>query len=105
MERRAVDRYAALLCTHSLDLKPRQRLLIDAPPAGAPLALAVAREAWRRGADPALRMELPSMRERLLRVGSEDQLEFVGPIDPEIVERHDCVLFVEAETNTRSLST
>ena len=43
-------RYAQLICEHSLGIDESHRLLIGTPREGSPLAVATAREAWRRGA-------------------------------------------------------
>ena len=45
-----LDRYAQLICEHSLGIDASHRLLIGTPAEGSPLAVATAREAWRRGA-------------------------------------------------------
>ena len=49
-------RYAQLICEHSLGIDESHRVHISTPPAGAPLALAAAREAWRRGARVSVEM-------------------------------------------------
>jgi aminopeptidase len=43
-------------------------------------------------------------REIHLKEANEDQLNFVSPVTQLITERFDCILYVDAETNTRRLS-
>jgi aminopeptidase len=98
-------RYAALLCDLSLGVREGTRLAIECPPAAAPLATAVARAAWERGAHPVVRLRPPELEERLLREGSDEQLEHLGPIELGWRLTCDAYLLIEAPTNSRSLTT
>jgi aminopeptidase len=93
-------RYAQLICEHSLGIDASHRMCIITPPAGAPLALATAREAWGRGARVSVAMAPEWAEGDLLRVGSDEQVAYLDPADLEIVERFDRWLFVWAPGNT-----
>jgi aminopeptidase len=92
-------RYAQLICEHSLGIDASHRVHISTPPAGAPLALAAAREAWRRGARVSVAMEPEWVRGDRLRLGSDDQVAFLDPAELESAEQFDRWLFVWASGN------
>jgi aminopeptidase len=95
-----LTRYAHLICEHSLGIDASHRLIVVTPTEGAPLAVATAREAWRRGARVSVSMT-PSWAEGdLLRAGSDEQVAYLDPATLESVERFDRWLFVWAPGNT-----
>ena len=93
-------RYAQLICEHSLGIDASSRLLISTPPPGGPLAVAVAREAWSRGARASVVMEPEWAKGDRLRVGSDEQVAYFDPAALEVVERFDRWFFVWAPGNT-----
>jgi aminopeptidase len=96
-------RYADLVCDHSLQLKAGQKLLLTAPPVAAPLALAVGRAAWTRGAEVGLWMA-PSEAERIVRDGTEAQLTYLDPLELHAMDQADALADIWAEVNTRERS-
>ena len=96
-------RYADLICEYSLGIEDSHRLFILTPSEGAPLAVAVAREAWRRGARASVAMGPAWGESDLLRYGSDDQVAYLDPATREEVERFDRWLFVWAPGNTAEL--
>jgi len=97
-------RYADLICEYSLGIEDSHRLFILTPSEGAPLAVAVAREAWRRGARASVAMGPAWGESDLLRYGSDDQVAYLDPATREEVERFDRWLFIWAPGNTAELS-
>ena len=95
-----LTRYAELICEHSLGIDASHRLHISTPPAGGPLALAAAREAWSRGARVSVEMEPEWARGDRLRYGSDAQVAYLDPAELETAERFDRWLFVWASGNS-----
>jgi aminopeptidase len=93
-------RYAQLICEYSLGIDDSSRLLITTPPEGQPLAVATAREAWRRGARVSVSMAPEWAAGDRLRDGSDEQVSYLDPAALETVERFDRWLFVWAPGNT-----
>lgn len=93
-------RYAHLICEYSLRIAETSRLIITTPPEGQPLALATAREAWRRGARVSVAMTPEWAASDRLRDGSDEQVGYLDPAALEAVERFDRWLFVWAPGNT-----
>src|SRR5262249_3731995 len=97
-------RYAALIYDYSLELQPGPKVLIRSQPAVEPLVVALAREAWVRGADPSVWLEPPTAADRVLREGSDDQLRHCSPIAVEMLRTFDAAINVLAPTNDRARS-
>ena len=95
-----LERYAQLICEHSLGIDESHSLLIVTPPVGGPLAVATAREAWRRGARVSVAMAPEWAVADVLRNGSDEQVAYLDPAALETVDRFDRWLFVWAPGNT-----
>jgi aminopeptidase len=93
-------RYAHLICEYSLGIDDSHSLIISTPPEGGPLAVATAREAWRRGARVSVAMAPEWAASDRLRDGSDEQIAYLDPAVLETVERFDRWLFVWAPGNT-----
>lgn len=93
-------RYAHLICEHSLGIDDSHSLIISTPPEGAPLAVATAREAWRRGARVSVAMAPEWAASDRLRDGNDEQIAYLDPAALETVARFDRWLFVWAPGNT-----
>jgi aminopeptidase len=98
------DRLAQLVVERSLDLQGGQVLRIDGSTAAAPLILALHRAAIERGANAYAGVELEVFKELLIAEGSDEQLDFVSPIELREADRIDAVVTIWAETNTRASS-
>jgi aminopeptidase len=98
-------RYAALICDYSLEIKENHRVLIRSEPSAEPLVLALAEEAWKRGADPSVWLDPPTVADRVLREGNDDQLRHCSPIGLEVMRTFDAAINVLAPTNDRARST
>jgi aminopeptidase len=95
-----LERYARLICEHSLGIDESHSLMIATPPVGRPLAVAAAREAWRRGARVSVTMAPEWAVADVLRHGSDEQVAYLDPAALETVDRFDRWLFVWAPGNT-----
>jgi aminopeptidase len=98
------ERLAQLVVERSLDLQGGQVLRIDGSTAAAPLILALHRAAIERGANAYAGVELEVFKELLIAEGSDEQLDFVSPIELREADRIDAVVTIWAETNTRASS-
>ena len=99
-----VERLAALIVDYSLGLREAQSVRIDGLDASAPLAVEVYRAALRAGAHPYTNISVPGLLESLLRHGSDEQLEYLSPLQWEEVEQLDALVTIWSEVNTRALS-
>ena len=98
------DRLAELVLDHSLALKAGEVLRIEAEAVAAPLILPLHREAIKRGAHAYAALDLAGLNELLVAHGSDEQLEFVSPIELREVDTIDAAISIWSETNTRSFS-
>jgi len=99
-----LDRLAQVLIRYSLNVQPGNLVAIQGGTEAIPLLREVYRETLRAGGYPELNLDMEDAREIYLKEANEDQLNFVSPITQLITERFDCLLYVDAETNTRRLS-
>jgi aminopeptidase len=98
------DRLAELVLDHSLGLKAGEVLRIEAEAVAAPLILPLHREAIKRGAHAYAALDLAGLNELLVAHGSDEQLEFVSPIELREMDTIDAAISIWSETNTRSFS-
>jgi aminopeptidase len=98
------DRLAELVLDHSLALKAGQVLRIESDAVAAPLILPLYREAIQRGAHAYAALDLTGLNELLVAHGSDEQLEFVSPIELREMDTIDAAISIWSETNTRSFS-
>jgi aminopeptidase len=96
------ERLAELVLAHSLDLQPGQVLRIQGSTAAAPLILALHRAAIRRGAHAYAAVDLEVLKQILVAEGSDEQLDFVSPIELREADHIAAAITIWAETNTRA---
>lgn len=99
-----VERLADLIVNYSLELRPGQVLRIDGFDVAAPLALALYRAALRAGANPYTSLTLDGLAELLLAEGSDEQLDYVSPIQWAEIDQLDALVTIWSDTNTKSFT-
>ena len=97
------DALAELVLDHSLRLQPGDVLRIEGDAAAAaPLVVPLHREAIKRGAHAYTALDLSGLKEILVAQGSDEQLDFVSPIELRELDAIDASVTIWSETNTRS---
>jgi len=99
-----LSRMARVLVRYSLNVQPGNLVAIQGGNEAIPLLREIYRETLRAGGHPELNIVMEEAREIYLKEANEDQLNFVSPVTRLITERFDCLLYIDAETNTRRLS-
>ncbi len=99
-----LTRLARVLVRYSLNVQPGNLVAIQGGTEAIPLLREVYRETLRAGGHPELNLQMEDAPEIYLKEANERQLNFVSPITQLLTERFDCLLYVDAETNTRRLS-
>jgi aminopeptidase len=99
------DRLAELVLDHSLRLQAGEVLRIEGDAAAAaPLVVPLHREATKRGAHAYTALELGGLKEILVEHGSDEQLDFVSPIELREMDAIDASITIWSESNTRSFT-
>jgi aminopeptidase len=93
-----------VLVDYSTGVRPGDIVLLSSSPHGAPLVRSLYRKVLSAGAHPHLRVRFDGEAEALLKSGRDDQLEWINPATVEDVERAHVRIAIEADANTRSLS-
>ena len=99
-----IAKLASVLVHYSLEIKPGDFLNLGAQVPAEPLALAVYTEALKAGAHVHWQVTFPESKEIFLRNASNEQIDFVSPIDKLSDEVCNAHLYLEAPLNTRALS-
>ena len=90
---------------HSLRLQAGEVLRIEGDAAAAaPLVVPLHREATKRGAHAYTALELGGLKEVLVEHGSDEQLDFVSPIELREMDAIDASITIWSESNTRSFT-
>jgi aminopeptidase len=96
---------AQVLVRHSTEVKEGDLCVVRAGTAAEPLAQAVYEEILRAGGLPLISLEMEEQEAALLRLGSEDQLDWMPPTATLLAEKADVWLHLRADANVRALST
>jgi len=99
-----VEAVADILTRYSTKIQPGQLVRIFGRPAASPLLLALYRRILERGAHPWLQLELEEAEELFLTYASEAQLDYLSPIQQEIIEQVDVSIHLLCDSNTKRLS-
>ena len=99
-----LERLADVLVGYSVETRPGDLVLVEAPALAAPLVKEIYRRVLAAGAHPVTKIGVDEVTETLLREGSGAQLDWVNPVRVEEIERADVRIAVEGSRNTRSLS-
>ncbi|HOC06191.1 MAG: aminopeptidase [Bacillota bacterium] len=99
-----IEKLAKLLIHYSLGIKKGQTLLIQSTLQAEPLMEAAYKEAILAGAHVTNLAGLPNAAEIFYKYASDEQLEYVSPLEEFITENIDARLHIMASYNTKALS-
>jgi aminopeptidase len=99
-----IEKWAKALAGYSVEVQPGQTVAISGQPEAAPLLRAIAKEVLARGGHPVMMPTLEGPTTDLLLEGSDEQLQYISPLERFLRAEADVVINVRAETNTRRLS-
>ncbi|HEX6269140.1 MAG TPA: aminopeptidase [Anaerolineales bacterium] len=99
-----IAKLAKVLVHYSVELQKGQQVLLRTSPIADELTLAVHEEIVKAGAHPFITNEAPGTKETFYKFASDDQLDYVSPVDNLIVETFDAYIHLWADYNTRDLS-
>lgn len=99
-----IDRLGKLMVEYSLDVQPGQVIEISGGANAAPLLQATYKYTLLRGGHPIMRPIIPGITELMFQHASDEQLQYLSPIDRWSIENADGLIRVMSETNTRSLT-
>lgn len=96
-----VQKMANLLVNYSLELKKGDRFMIKGSDATLPLIKEVYREAIKVGAHPEININIAALQEILYKEGSDQQIEYISPIEELTMKQYDAFLMIGGDHNTR----
>ncbi len=104
MADRRMQRLAELLVNYSVEVQPGEWVGISGDATSLPLARLVNRAVLEAGGRPTLMMSDEAMARDFLRLGSEDQLSWLNPMQSLFFEKADCFINLRATNNTRAMT-
>lgn len=99
-----IDQWAETLVHYCVRALPGESVAIMGGVAAEPLMRAVYRQVVGAGAFPVVLPAFSGLAGDLLRNGNDDQLSFITPIEEFVRLTTDCLIVIQAETNTKSLA-
>jgi aminopeptidase len=98
------DRWAEVLVDYSTEVEPGDTVAISGGVAAEPLLRAIYRAVLKNGGQPVLIPSFTESQSDLFAIASDEQLQFVSPLERWALEAADVTIDVQASTNTRALS-
>ncbi len=99
-----IEKFARILVDHSAQIKPGDRVAIEATTAAEPLIKALYATILERGGFPHLLVEFPDMEEILFKSASDAQLEVIPTFRALAYEQFESRIRIHSATNPRALS-
>ena len=99
-----IEKLAQILVDHSAQIKPGDRVAIEATTAAEPLVRALYSTILKRGGYPFPLLELPDQDEILFAVGNDDQLALTPPYRKLSYDQFESRIRIHSATNPRALS-
>jgi len=99
-----VENLAKILVNYSVEVKPGDWVFISANIAAMPLIQEVVRLALQAGGRVNAFLDHDDLQEVILSESSEDQLDWVSPVEKTLFEQADVLISLRAATNTRVLT-
>ncbi len=99
-----ITKLAKVLIHYSLKVKPGDKMVIQTTPLADELTLAAYEEAVKAGAHIMVLNQVPGLREVFFKHATDEQLNYISPIQKEMLETFDVFLKIWADSNTRTMS-
>src|SRR5574341_197904 len=99
-----ISKLAKVLVHYSVEVHKGQQVVLRTNPIADELTLAVYEEIVKAGAHLFITNEVPGLKEAFYKFASDEQLDYVSPVDKMIVETFDAYIHLWADYNTRDLS-
>ena len=99
-----VTNLAKILVGYSTKVGKGETCLIEGPSAAEPLIAAVYEEVLTAGGLPVVAMTFDSQAAKYFELASDEQLDWISPLQRWSAEDSDCRIVIGADTNTRELS-
>ncbi len=99
-----ISKLADILVNYSVGVKPGDKVAIRGDVVALPLLREALRHTLRAGGLPVMIIDSDGFNEILLREATDEQLQWVTPLEKVMNEEMDCIIFARAADNTRILN-
>ncbi len=98
------ENLAKILVNYSIKVKPGDWVAVMASTIAAPLANEVVRHVLRAGGNPSVFFDQDDLTQTILAESTQEQLEFISPLDRLMYNQMNALINLRAANNTRSLT-
>ena len=98
------ERWAQTLVNYSVNVQPGQTVAITGGIAAEPLMRSIYREVIKAGGFPVALPAFSGLGADLLKMGSDDQLGYISPVERFMREQTDVMIAIMADTNTKAMA-
>jgi aminopeptidase len=99
-----VEKLARILVNYSIKVQPREWVLVIANLEALPLTREVARHIIQAGANPTILIEDDDLSSMILAESSDEQLDWLSPVEKMAYEKVDAFISLRAASNTHAMS-
>ena len=99
-----IERWAQTLVNYSVNVQPGQTVAITGGIAAEPLMRSIYREVIKAGGFPVALPAFSGLGADLLKMGSDDQLGYISPVERFMREQTDVMIAIMADTNTKAMA-
>jgi aminopeptidase len=99
-----ISKLAKVMVHYSLKIQSGHQVFLQTTPLADELSLAFIEEATKAGAHLLIQNAVPGAREVMLKHASNEQLDFLMPVQKTVFETFDARMVIEALSNTRELA-
>ncbi|HSQ27774.1 MAG TPA: aminopeptidase [Anaerolineales bacterium] len=99
-----IENLAKILVNYSVKVKPGDWVVVNANTVAHPLTVEVVRAVLRSGGYPTILTDSDETQEVILTEASDEQLQYVTPLENLIYEKMDVLISLRAASNTRTMT-
>ena len=104
MKDKRIEKLARILIDYSLQIQPKDILMINGGPLAIPLIKETYKQALQRGAHPHIRLGIPDLVEYFYKNASDKQLSYVSPLSEFETKTITAQLSIISQENTHNLT-
>lgn len=99
-----IEKLAQVLVQYSVEVQPKDKVLLQGSPNAEPLLKAIYTEVLKAGGHPMLLTSIPGIAELLFKYGNDEQIAHVSPHVKLAFETYDILINIMSPVNTKSMT-
>jgi len=99
-----VEKLAQVLVQYSVEVQPKDKVLLQGGPIAEPLLKAIYIEVLKAGGYPMVMASIPGFAELLYKLGNDEQIQHISPHIKLAYETYDVLINIMSPTNTKAMT-